>query len=34
MRRRRGQARPGALPTGLVNGALGLVIVLLEVSLH
>jgi hypothetical protein len=32
--RRRGQAWPGALLTGLVNGAFGLVIVVLEVSLH
>jgi hypothetical protein len=32
--RRRGQAWPGALFTGLVNGAFGLVIVVLEVLLH
>jgi hypothetical protein len=32
--RRRGQAWPGALLTGLVNGAFGVVIILLEVLLH
>ena len=32
--RRRGQAWPAALLTGLVNGAFGVVIVLLEVQLH
>lgn len=32
--RRRGQAWPAALLTGLVNGAFGVVIVLLEVLLH
>jgi hypothetical protein len=32
--RRRGRAWPGALLTGLINGAFGLVIVMLEVSLH
>jgi hypothetical protein len=32
--RRRGQAWPAALLTGLINGAFGLVIVALEVSLH
>jgi hypothetical protein len=34
MGRRRGQAWPAALLTGLVNGAFGVVIVLLEVQLH
>jgi len=34
MGRRRGQARPAALLTGLVNGAFGVVIILLEVLLH
>jgi hypothetical protein len=32
--RRRGQAWPAALLIGLVNGAFGVVIVLLEVQLH
>jgi hypothetical protein len=32
--RRRGQAWPAALLTGLINGAFGLVIVVLEVALH
>jgi hypothetical protein len=32
--RRRGQAWPGALFTGLVNGAFGVVIIVLEVLLH
>ena len=32
--RQRGQAWPAALLTGLVNGAFGVVIVLLEVQLH
>jgi hypothetical protein len=32
--RRRGQAWPAALLTGLVNGAFGVVIILLEVLLH
>jgi hypothetical protein len=32
--RRRGQAWPAALLTGLVNGAFGVVIILLEVQLH
>jgi hypothetical protein len=32
--RRRGQAWPGALFTGLVNGGLGVVIIVLEVLLH
>jgi hypothetical protein len=32
--RRRGQAWPTALLTGLVNSAFGVVIVLLEVQLH
>jgi hypothetical protein len=32
--RKRGQAWPAALLTGLVNGAFGVVIVLLEVQLH
>jgi hypothetical protein len=32
--RRRGQAWPAALLTGLINGVFGLVIVVLEVSLH
>jgi hypothetical protein len=32
--RRRGQAWPGALLTGLVNGAFGVVIIFLEVLLH
>jgi hypothetical protein len=34
MGRQRGQAWPAALLTGLVNGAFGVVIVLLEVQLH
>jgi hypothetical protein len=32
--RRRGQSWPAALRTGLINGAFGLVIILLEVLLH
>lgn len=32
--RRRGQGWPAALLTGLVNGAFGVMIVLLEVQLH
>ena len=32
--RRRGQVWPAALLTGLINGAFGLVIVVLEVALH
>jgi hypothetical protein len=32
--RRRGQAWPAALLTGLINGAFGLVIIILEVLLH
>ena len=32
--RRRGQAWPAALLTGLVNGAFGVVIIILEVLLH
>jgi hypothetical protein len=32
--RRRGQAWPAALLTGLINGTFGLVIIMLEVLLH